>query len=164
MRYRLKQKIWSIRDGFRIYDAQNNPVFQITGKFFSWGDQLSFQDMNGQEIAYISQRLLSFRPSYKIYRQGKLFADVTKELTFLKDRYTVDVPGPNDYEVKGNFWDWEYEFRRSGQKVARVSKNLFSWSDTYGVDIVEGEDDITILATAIVIDMVSHGEVEDDND
>ncbi|MDJ0757429.1 MAG: LURP-one-related family protein [Ardenticatenaceae bacterium] len=162
MRYRVRQKIWSVRDGFRIYDGQNQPVFQIIGKFFSWGDQLSFRDMNGREVAYISQRLLSFRPSYKIYRDGRYFADVTKEITFLKDRYTVDVPGPNDYTVKGDFWDWEYEFIRSGKRVAQVSKKLFSWSDTYGINIMDGEDDITILATAIVIDMVSHGEKEGD--
>jgi uncharacterized protein YxjI len=35
-----------------------------------------------------------------------------------------------------------------------VSKRFFAFSDTYGVDIVDGEDDITILATAVVIDLV----------
>ena len=31
-------------------------------------------------------------------------------------------------------------------------------SDTYGVDIVEGEDDILILASTVVIDMACHGD------
>ena len=63
---------------------------------------------------------------------------------------------PNDYEVNGNFLDHEFEFTRSGRTVARVSKTYFSWTDTYGIDIVDGEDDITILATAVVIDLVCH--------
>ena len=46
-------------------------------------------------------------------------------------------------------------FIRSGREVAHVSKAFFSWSDTYGIDIVDGEDDITILATAVVIDLVN---------
>jgi uncharacterized protein YxjI len=40
--------------------------------------------------------------------------------------------------------------------VARVSKTYFSFSDTYGIQIEPGEDDITILATAVIIDLVCH--------
>ena len=57
--------------------------------------------------------------------------------------------------MTGDFWDHEYQFVRSGRTVAHVSKEFFSWSDTYGVDIADGEDDITILATAVVIDLVN---------
>jgi len=39
-----------------------------------------------------------------------------------------------------------------------VSKEYFSFKDTYGIDIVEGEDDITILATAVAIDLVNQSE------
>jgi uncharacterized protein YxjI len=40
--------------------------------------------------------------------------------------------------------------------VAEVSKRWFSWSDTYGVDIAQGEDDVLLLASSVVIDMVCH--------
>ena len=73
----------------------------------------------------------------------------------------VDVPGPNDYEVTGNFWGHEYTFTRSAREVARVSKKFFSWADTYGIDIVEGEDDVTILATAAVLDLVAQTRDDD---
>jgi hypothetical protein len=71
-------------------------------------------------------------------------------------RFTIDVPGPNDLEANGDLLDWEYTFERAGRPAAQVSKRLLSWSDTYGVDIVEGEDDILILASAAVIDLVCH--------
>ena len=156
MRYMMKQKLWCLGDDFVIKDADDNDVFLVDGKAFSFGDKLSFQDMNGNELAFISQKLLSFKKTYEVYRQDRLFATVVKELTFFKDRFTVDVPGPNDYEVRGNFLDHEYTFLRSGREVAHVSKEYFTWADTYGVDIVDGEDDITILATAVVIDLVCH--------
>jgi len=44
--------------------------------------------------------------------------------------------------------------------VATVSEKFFSWSDTYGIDVVEGEDDLAILATCLIIDLVCH----DDDD
>jgi uncharacterized protein YxjI len=45
---------------------------------------------------------------------------------------------------------------RSGRVVARVSKKWFSLADTYAVDIDEGQDDVLVLAAAVVIDLVSH--------
>jgi uncharacterized protein YxjI len=158
MRYQMKQKLWAMGDDFTIKDADSNDIFLVDGKAFSVGDKLSFQDMAGNELAYISQKLLSFKKHYDIYRGTQLFAQVIKELTFFKDKYTVDIPGPNDYEVKGNFCDHEYQFVRQGQEVAHVSQAFFTWSDTYGIDIIAGEDDITILATAVVIDLVNQSE------
>jgi len=52
----------------------------------------------------------------------------------------------------------EYTFTRADQVVAEVSKRWFSFTDTYGVDIQEGEDDVLILASTVVIDMVCHGD------
>ncbi len=156
MRYQMKEKLWAFGDDYRIQDSEGKDVFFVDGKGFSVGKKLSFQDMQGQELAFISQKLFSFRSTFNIYRQGQLFAEVVKEISLFKSKFTVDVPGPNDYSVSGNFMNFEYEFERSGKTVAHVSKKFFSWGDSYGIDIVPGEDDITVLATAVVIDMVCH--------
>ena len=158
MQYQMKQKLFALGNDFTIKDSEGNDVFYVDGKAFSLGDKLSFQDMGGNELAYISQKLLSFKKRYQLFRDGQLFAEVVKDFSFFKDKYTIDVPGPNDYEVKGDFWDHEYSISRSGREVAYVSKKFFSWSDTYGVDIADGEDDITILATAVIIDLVNQKE------
>jgi uncharacterized protein YxjI len=154
MRYVMKQKLWSFGDDFTINDDTGRGIFFVDGKALSFGHKLSFQDMSGSELAFIAEKLLSFKKTYEIYRDGNLFAHVVKDFTFFKDQYTVDIPGPNDYEVKGDFWDYEYTFCRSGREVAQVSKTFFAWADTYGVDIVAGEYDVTILATTVVIDLV----------
>jgi uncharacterized protein YxjI len=159
MRYVLKQKFWSFGDDFRILDAQGNDAFYVDGHAFSWGDKLSFQDIDKQELAFIRQKLLSWGPTYEIERNGRLMAVVKKHLfTFFRCKFTVDVPGPDDLEAQGSFMEHEYAFERHGQRVATVSKKWFSWTDTYGVDIEAGEDPILILASAVVIDMVCHQE------
>jgi uncharacterized protein YxjI len=38
----------------------------------------------------------------------------------------------------------------------RASKKWLSLADTYALDIDAGEDDVLILASAVVIDLVSH--------
>jgi len=160
MRYLMKERFWGFGDDFAIKDADGNDVYFVDGKVFSLGDKLSFQDMQGNELAFISQKLLSLKKRYEIYREGSLFAEVEKEWTLFKDKFTVDVPGPNDYTVTGSFFEHEFNFVRQGAVVAQVSKRYFNFTDSYGVDIVSGEDDIVILATAVVIDLVCHPDKE----
>ncbi|MFL6227790.1 MAG: LURP-one-related/scramblase family protein [Pyrinomonadaceae bacterium] len=155
MRYVLKQKLFSLGGAYYIKDEEGSDVYLVEGKVFSFGHQLSFSDTAGNELAYIRQRLLSWGPTYEIYRAGELFAVVKKELfTFFRHVFTVDVPGPDDLTAEGDFMDLEFTFSRGGQVVAVASRQWFSWADTYGLDINEGEDDVIILASAIVIDTV----------
>ncbi|PYQ26222.1 MAG: hypothetical protein DMF56_25565 [Acidobacteria bacterium] len=159
MRYVMKQKLFSWGDDFYIRDAEGREVFFVDGKALSFGDQLSFQDLQRNELAFIKQKLLSWGPTYEIYRNGALAAVVKKELfTFFNCRFSVDVPGPDDLQASGNFTDHEYTITRGGRTVATVSKQWFSWTDTYGVDIAEGEDDVLILASTVVIDMACHSD------
>jgi uncharacterized protein YxjI len=158
MRYQIKQKFWGFGDNFVIRNEDGDPAYTVHGKVFSWGDKLSIKDMNGETLATISQKLISFKPRYGISKSGRPFAQVVKEFSWFKKKFTLDVPGPNDYKITGDFWDHEYTFQRDGRTVATISKKFWTWRDTYGVDIEPGEDDVAILATAIVIDLICDDE------
>jgi uncharacterized protein YxjI len=158
MRYLLRQKFLAWADDYTIRDAEGCDLFAVRGKVFSLGDNLSFQDMEGNELARIRQRLLAWGPTYEIERDGQVVAEVRKHLfTLFACRFTVDVPGPDDLEASGNLLDLEYTFRRGSQDVATVSKRWFAWTNSYGVDVADGEDDVLILASAVVIDLACHG-------
>jgi uncharacterized protein YxjI len=160
MRYVMRQKLLSLADNFTIKNEQEQDVFLVKGKLFSFGDKLSFQDLAGNELVFIEQRLLNWSPTYELWKQGELLAVVKRELfSFIHHRFTVDVPGPNDLEAEGDFLDHEYTIARGDQVVATVSKRWFSWTDTYGIEVGDGQDDVLVLATAVVVDMVCH----DDN-
>ena len=157
MRYSMKEKLFALGDDFTIQDENGRDVFFVDGKALSLGDQLSFQDMKGNELAFIKEKVFTWGKTYEIHRSGRLAAVVKKELfSLIHCRFTVDVPGPDDLEAKGDFLDREYEFTRGDRPVAAVSKRWFTWSDTYGVDVAEGEDAILILASAVVIDQACH--------
>lgn len=159
MRYIMRQRLFSFGDDFRIRTEDGRDAFFVDGQAVSIGDKLSFQDMAGNELAFVKQRLVALSPTYEIYRNGQLYATVKKELfTFFRTKFEIDVPGPNDLEAQGDFLDHEYAFTRNGQPIARVSKQWFAFSDTYGVEVVPGEDDVLILAATVVIDMAGHDE------
>ena len=157
MRYQLKQRLLSWGDDFYIKDALGRDRYFVDGKAFSFGDQLSFQDLNGNELAFIKQQVFNWGPTYEISRGGQVVAVVKKELfAFFHHRFTVDVPGPDDLEAEGNFTDHDYVFTRHGKVVATVSKQWFTFADTYGIEIADDEDQVLLLASAVVVDQACH--------
>ena len=156
MRYIMKQHIFSVLNNYTIRDETEREVFCVKGRL-SLGNKLSFEDMSGNEMAFIDQQLLNWGPTYEITHQGQHVATVRKELfTLFKCRFQVDVPGPDDLEAEGNFLDHEYAISRGGFPVAHISKQWFSYTDTYGIDIAEDQNDVLILASAVVIDLCCH--------
>ena len=158
MLYRIKEKFWSLGDTYNIVDQHGSEHFIVKGKVLSWSDRLSFQDTTGNQLAYISQKLISFRPRYRIYIDGKFdgkfFAEVTKEYTWSGERYLLDVPGPDNYTIDGSLFAHEYHFSRNNDRVAIVSKKTWSWTDDYGVEIIDEKDDVLILCVCIAIDQI----------
>jgi uncharacterized protein YxjI len=159
MRYVMRQKLFAITDDYNIADANEQDVYYVDGKLLSLGKNLSFQDMERHELAHIQQKLLNWGPTYEITHNGELVAVVKKELfTLFHCVFHVDEPGHEALTAEGNFSDHEYVFTRAGQQVASVSKQWFTFADTYGVDVSDGEDPVLILACTVVIDEACHGD------
>lgn len=157
MRYLMKQKVFSLGDKFAIRNENNEDAFFVNGAVFSLGHKLSFEDAQGNELLSIAQRLLSWGPTYELYCGQDHIATIQKELfTFFKCTFDIHVDDKGDLEAQGDFSDHEYTVTRAGEPVAQISKQWFSWSDTYGVDVADGEDPVLILASTVVIDMCCH--------
>ena len=156
-RYMMREKFFSFGDDFTVKDDAGRDVFYIDGKALSIGDKLVVQDMQGNELARIRERLLSIGKTYDISLADGSSATIHKHLfTLFRAAFTIDVPGPGDLEATGSFLDHDYTFERGGHTVATVSKKWFTLRDTYGIDILSGENDVLILAAAVVIDLCSH--------
>jgi len=158
MRYLIREKLFSFGDDFWIQDATGRDVYRVDGRAFTHlREKLVFEDAAGRELGFLREKFVSLRKAYEIHRNGRHVATVRKDLfNLFRCRFTVDVPGPDDYEAQGSFLDHEYTFSRLGRTVATVSKKWFTFRDTYAVDIVDGEDDVLILASAVVIDQICH--------
>lgn len=154
MRYVMRKKLFSLGADFTIRDADGRDVFFVDGKVLTLHDRLVFEDMQGNELAVVQRRLLSWGPTYEIYHAGTLRAVVKEAVfSFLGHRFTVDDEnGPGDLEARGDFTNHQYTFTRHGDVAAEVSESWFSMTDAYGVDVVAGQDDVLILACTVVIE------------
>jgi uncharacterized protein YxjI len=161
-RYKIRQKMFSIGDDFWIENQAGDRVFKVDGKALRLRKTLFFEDMSGNRLAKIQERLLSIKDTMVVEDpDGNQLAVIKKGLIApLGDHWTVNVRGGPDLDVQGNILDHEYAIAERRRKVAEVSKAWFSLTDTYGVEIDEGENDILILAIAIAIDMMAHDDDE----
>ena len=157
-RYRMRQKLVSFSDDDWIENAQGQRVYFVDGKAFRLREHLGFQDMQGNELAAIQERVMRIKDTYSIYRGGNVLATVKKVLISpLRQRFEVHVAGGENMEAEGIIFAHEFEIHEGRHKVAEVSKKWFQMADTYGVDIVPGADDILVLAITVVIDMMLDG-------
>lgn len=159
-RYKIRQKLISIGDDFWIENERGQKVFKVDGKALRIRKTLEFEDVKGRKLAKIKERLLAIKDTMVIEdASGRDIATVKKALIApLRDKWNVNVKGGENLVVQGNILDLEYDIKQGRRKVAEVSKKWFALTDTYGVDIAEGQNDILILAVAIAVDMMAHDE------
>ena len=161
-RYKIRQKMFSIGDDFWIENYDGRRVFKVDGKALRLRKTLIFEDMNGEKLCQIQERWLPIKETMAIDGpDGEQIAVVKKALIApLRDRWSVNVKNGPDLTVQGSILDHEYTIKEGRNKIAEVSKRWLSLTDTYGVEIDPGQNDILILAVAIAIDMMAH----DDDD
>lgn len=151
MKLYMKQKVFSWRDRFYIKDENETDRYYVEGELFSWGKKLHVFDMNGTEVAFIQQKVLSFLPKFYVYTEGEMIAEIVKEFTFFKPRYSIMGL---DWDVSGDFWSHEYEILERNSPVVSIHKEWFRWGDSYVIDIEEGRNEIHALAVVLAIDAV----------
>jgi uncharacterized protein YxjI len=161
--YLIRERFFDIGDDFDITDDEGRKVFHVDGKVLSLRNRLVIQDPAGREVASVHRHLVALRPTYEITIGGQKAAEVRKKLfTPFRERFSVDIPGPDDLDLTGDLLDHEFSVERDGRQVASVSKRWFSIRDTYGVQIAEGEDHLLILASVLALELAMAKNAGDD--
>lgn len=162
MRYLIRETFFHITEDSTITDENGQPVFQVNGKLFSIHNTVVMRDMAGNEAATIRKHLIALRPTYEITHEGHEVAEVRKHLfTPFVDRFTVDIPGPDDLEIQGSIFEHEFTIHRGGEVVATISKRWISLTDTYAVDVAPGQNDVLVLASVLALDLAEDAERHD---
>ena len=151
MKLYMKQKVFSWADTFTVKDQMGEDKYFIKGEVFSWGKKLHVYDRSGREVAFVRQKLWTFLPRYMVSVNGTDVAEIVKEFTFLRPRYSIIGPG---WEVDGSFWEHDYEVTENGRPIVSIRKEWMTWGDTYELDIADTGNEVMALAVVLAIDCV----------
>ena len=154
----MRQNLVAIGDDFAIENEAGQKVYKVDGKILRIRDTLHFKDMAGKLLCQIKERLIAITDTMTIEDgDGKDLASIHKALISpLVDRFLVKVKHGPDLHVSGNLLDYEYDIKDGRDKVAEISKKWFRITDTYGVEIAPGQNEVLILAITVAVDMLVH--------
>lgn len=149
MRLWFKQRFFSWFDSYDIYDEEGSVVYTVEGKL-SWGHCLHILDAAGNHIGTVQEKVLSFFPTFELYVHDQYIGRIQKVFSFFRPKFEIDC---NGWQVEGDFLEWDYTVREGcGGMVAAISKQLFHWTDTYTIDVVNPKDALCALMLVLAID------------
>jgi uncharacterized protein YxjI len=163
--YVIRERLFDIGDDFDITDDTGRVVLHVDGKVLSLRDKVGIEDPSGREVASVHRQLVALRPTYQIEVRGEKAAEVRKKLfTPFREKFTIDVPGPDDLTMTGDLFDHEFTIERDGREVASVSKRWLSIRDSYAVRVADGEDHLLILASVLALELALQHDSEQRQD
>ena len=152
MRLYMKEKVFSWNERFTVKDENGWDKYYVEGEFFSLGKKLHLLGAHGEEVAFIQQQLFTLMPRYTVSVAGREIAQIRKEFTFFFQRYVIDGLG---WEIDGDVWAHDYVIRKNGRTIVRITKEWFTWGDSYVLDILDPADELVALAVVLTIDCVA---------
>jgi uncharacterized protein YxjI len=153
VRYQVREKLFRLGEDNDILDEAGQPVYQVDGKVFSLQGLMLVNDLSGNEVGRVSRKLMALLATYDITLTGGVNAEVHQRFSGpFHPKWTISVAGGSDLEMTGNFGGHDFLLTDNGQTVATVSKAWISLADSYGVDIVDGQNDLLILCSVLALE------------
>lgn len=145
MKLLLKQCLSSF--GYDVYAEDGKIIFTARGHLFDGENKLEVHDTNGNHVATIQEKAKTFLPQFEIYIGGD-FIGVTKNITFFKPSFTLDIK--NAWSLKGSLREWNYVISDQNGVIAKAKNNnkFFNFSDAYVIDV---ENDRAVLPVLMII-------------
>ncbi|WP_394121131.1 LURP-one-related/scramblase family protein [Planococcus donghaensis] len=147
----IKQKVFSLSGKFTVKDKGQQDVYYVEGSFMQIPKTFSILNMARDEVALITKKTFSFLPKFFVEVNGQERLTIKKEFSLFKARYTIDGTG---LEIRGNWWDMDFQLLQNGEVIGQVNKEWFSWGDSYKVQILNDEMEEVVIAIVVAIDCV----------
>jgi len=149
MKLLFKQRFFSWFDSYDIYDESGNVVYTVEGKL-AWGHRLHILDAAGTHVGTVQERVLTFLPKFEMYIGEEYLGCIQKEFSLFVPSFHIDC---NGWQVQGSFMERDYSVTESsGAPVARITKELFQWTDTYVIDVADPMYALQVLMLVLAID------------
>jgi uncharacterized protein YxjI len=134
--YVIRERMFRLGEDSDITDGAGQPVLHVDGKVLSLHNRLILRDPAGREVGQVHRKLAALRPAYEVTIDGKDVAAVRKHLfTPFGERFTIDVPGPDDMQISGDLLSHEFTIQRHDQTVATIFKRWLTMTASYAVEV-----------------------------
>ncbi len=147
MKLLFKQRFFSWLDSYDIFYEDGTVAYTVQGKI-GWGHRLHVLNNKGEHIATVKEKVWTWMPKFELYLGENLLGSVKKKFAW-RPSYEMDF---NGWTVTGNFMEWNYTVVNGQKLIASISKEIWKWTDTYVLDVVNPEDALLVLLFTLAVD------------
>lgn len=149
MKYYMKSKLFKIKEDFWIQNEENEEIFFVDNKLFAVG--LQFDLIKDEKTLYsVKETVISLLAKYQVKEGNEVVAEVNKKPSFMRDSIKIESKY-GDLNVTGDIIDHNYEIYKRSDQIARIHKEVFTFTDSYNVE-TDFEDEAFILTLAVIVD------------
>lgn len=155
MKFYIKQKVFTLKDKFKITDESQKPIYEVKGKFMSITNKLQLLDINGNLLYRSNRKVLALLAKYFIYNQKDEEVATIQRKFSLRPKFDLSILG-KEMELEGSLFAHSFNIISNGQNLASIHKKIISWGDTYEIEIYDNENIELYLFVIIILDQVIH--------
>ena len=155
MEVSIRNKWISLGGSSTVKDMQENDVFIVKGKFFTFTAKKYIKDMNGNLKFIVRNKFwrLFQRKAFVIDAEGKIVATVRRKIFSVHDHYFV-TSALGDLQLRGNIFQFNYQILHNGVEIGHISRKL-SLRDSFVLSLDDKYDLATFVALVIAIDNIT---------
>lgn len=161
MEFYIRNKWISLGGSSTVKDVNENDVFKVTGKVFSFTRKKILTDMNGEVKFIIRNKFFRLfqRKAFVLDANGEQKALVRRKIFSLHDHYYV-TSSLGNLEIKGNIFQYNYHITLDGKEIGHISRKV-SLRDSFVLTLDDNYDAATFVALVIAIDNITDRKDQD---
>jgi uncharacterized protein YxjI len=153
MRYLVRDRMLAFHEEAWIETEHRDKLYKVDRKLFRLRRTFDFVDAQGNTVATIVKKALTFHHTILINRNGVLEARFSKRtFTLFGDRFKVTLRDGSRLRINGNIWDREFDIQHDGTTLAHISRRWFSIRDAYAIDVMDQQDPTLLIILAVCVD------------
>ncbi|XP_022761320.1 protein LURP-one-related 15-like [Durio zibethinus] len=169
---KIQQKVFTLAENnFNITDVNGNPIFKVKGKLFSLRDRRVLLDAAGNPLVSLKQKILTVHRRWQVFKGESNSSDdllfSVKKSSMLQFKTTLDVflasntsESQPDFRIKGGWHESSCTIYAGDTIIAEMHrkhnvKTMVFDTDTYGVTAYPNVDYAFIVALVVVLDEIN---------
>jgi uncharacterized protein YxjI len=152
VRFTVREKFFALGEDNTILDEGGNVAYRVDGKALSLRNYMTVYDAGGTQVAQVHHKLAAMHATYEIDVEGLGTAVAAKGFNPFKPNWTVTVPGQPDLTLRGNLLGHNFTVQRGDATIATVGKAWVSLTNTYGVEVNDGENAVLVLCIVLALE------------
>ena len=161
MKLKIKNKWISFGGSSIITDMDDNQVYNVKGKVFTFTHKKFFYDMEGNLLYIIRNKFwrLFTRRAYVMDKDNNIICRVSKKWLSLRSIFTIDMY-KDELVLDGNILTFNFKITKNGNEIGHVARNI-SLRDSFELDIWDDTDPAFLSALVIAMDCILDKRNED---